>query len=693
MTTRPTSEPHPDLDRGLDGLAGVGPRRRESYAAAGLLTRRDLLYHLPSRYRARPRPVTVAELEDGGRGAVIGTVQRASVRRRGRRSTVSILLEDDAGDELLVLLFNRAYLAKALGRGTRLWVAGRAEVPEEDERPRLLAADYERLGEDDQLPGEALVPIYKLPAGVPPRVHRKLLAEILAGGGPVDWREPGPGEPALREALTAIHQPQDIEAARAGRARLARDEAWALSLEVAARRREESGPAGAALPLDDDAHGRVLGWLPHTPTAAQARVLDELRADLSRDRPMARLLQGDVGSGKTMMAVYALLAALGSGRQAALMAPTEVLAIQHWRGLSRLLSTCFGERAPEVALITGGGTAGERRRQRQALADGRIPLAVGTHGLATAGVTFDDLAVVVVDEQHRFGVRQRVRLRTKGPVSHLLVMTATPIPRTLALTAYGELDVSVLDELPPGRSPRTTRYVPPAKQEALWRHLGKEVAAGHRGYVVCPSISAGEDEGHSVAETLARVRERLGPDVVVEGVHGRLAGYERDELLEAFRDGAIDVLVATVLIEVGLDVPEATFVVVPDPARFGLATLHQIRGRVGRGRHPGACYLLGPVKGEAARERIGALVDSEDGFVLAEEDLRLRGPGEVLGTRQSGLPGFLVLDPVGDVDLLASTRQGVLAEAEGLDREALLALRERAFPRTELRHENLLAGG
>ena len=719
VTGSPSEEQRDGPSLPILGLPGIGPGRAQAYAAAGLHCGRDLLYHLPNRYRLRPAPVTAAELVHGERAAVWGTVERASARRRGRNSTVSVLLRDATGAELLVLIFNRAYLAKALPKGSRLWAAGKAEVPDEG-RPRLLAADHERFGplsEEDPTgeeptaggcharasadPGPApvaqVLPLYRLPVGVPPRVHRKAVAAVLAAGGIEDWREPAPGEPSLAQALATLHEPPDRASLAPARQRLARDEAMALSLDVAARRRDERPERGVALALDQGRHTDLLACLPHQPTAAQRRVLDELRADLSAERPMARLLQGDVGSGKTMIALYALLAAVGVGRQAALMAPTEVLAVQHARELERLLHERLGDNAPEVALVAGAprgpGSARARRRLREGLADGSIPLAVGTHGLASKTLTFHDLAVVVVDEQQRFGVRQRVRLRTKGPTSHLLVMTATPIPRTLALTAYGELDVSLLDELPPGRSPRTTRFVPTGKHDGLWRHLAAEVAAGRRGYVVCPSIDAGEEEGHSVEETLGVVRARLGSRVRVGAVHGRLPSDERDAVLDAFRAGALDVLVATVLIEVGLDVPEATFVVLPAPARFGLATLHQIRGRVGRGSHPGSCWLLGPVKGEVARDRIRALCESEDGFALAEQDLQLRGPGEVLGTRQSGMPGFLVLDPVADVELLAATRADVLARAAGLGEREIAALRERAFPRLALVQENLLAGG
>jgi ATP-dependent DNA helicase RecG len=495
-----------------------------------------------------------------------------------------------------------------------------------------------------------------------------------------------------------------VQAPPAGRRRLAQDEALALSLDVAARRRRLTAGRAPVLALDDARHAALLAALPHAPTAAQARAIECVRRDLSRPErghPMARLLQGDVGSGKTLVAFYALLAALSAGRQAALMAPTAILSAQHAANLRALLARAFGEQAPQVALLAGDGAPSDERRARAVLESGAAALAIGTHALQTARVRFRDLAVTVVDEQHRFGVLQRSRFREKGAASHLLVMTATPIPRTLALTAYGELDVTVLDGLPPGCAGRATELVPSARQPAMWRALARAVAQGERGYVVCPSIGAGrtggresvangDDEGTSVADMLRRVTRALGPGVSIGAVHGRMPAAERDAALDAFRRGELSVLVATVLVEVGLDVPQATFVVVPDAARFGLATLHQIRGRVGRG---GRCLLLGPVAEPLARARVAVLLQTEDGFRLAEHDLQLRGPGEMLGTRQSGLPDFHALDPVADVALLSAARESALALARPLSDAALAALRRRVFPELQLRAENLLAGG
>lgn len=726
---RKVPTPAPDVaGTQLAGLPGVGPGRVAAYAAAGLREPRHLLYHFPARYRRRPAPVALGALVAGETGALCAEIQRTSLRRRGRRSVVSVRVADDAGRQVSVLLFNRAYLAAGLPRGRRLWAAGRV-VAAPDGGLRLLASDYELLAEDSAVPGERWLAVYRLPAGVPPAVHRRAVALLLLRDPPADWRAPRDGEPALATALAAVHQPRDLPSARAARARLVADEAYALSFEVALRRREAEGTRAAALRIDDARHAEILSCLPHRPTGAQFRVIGELRRDLSSTRPMARLLQGDVGSGKTLVALYALLAAAAEGRQGALMAPTEVLAAQHAAGLRALLAAAPGGGRHDVALLAGPAPAAERRRVAASLADGSLRLVVGTHALAGGALRFADLALVVVDEQQRFGVRQRVALRGKGEACHLLVVSATPIPRTLALAAYGELDLSLLDELPPGRSPRVTRYVPPARQAALWRDLRREVEAGARGYVVCPSIDGGPapgdprdlrdardlharggrggsrgpddagdsqdagEEGHSVRQTLAAVRERLGPAVAVGAVHGRLPAEQRDAALDDFRAGRIQVLVATSLIEVGLDVSQASFVVVPDPARFGLASLHQIRGRVGRGERPGRCFLLGPCAAPAARARIEALEASEDGFALAEKDLQLRGPGEILGTRQSGLPGFTVLDPVADVAVLARTREEVLTRAADLTRDELLVLREQAFPRLALVPENLLAGG
>ncbi|HEX5010944.1 MAG TPA: helicase-related protein [Planctomycetota bacterium] len=699
-TAPPPAAARTDLDGPLLGLPGVAARRAELYAAAGLRTRRQLLYHLPVRWRLRPPAGALDALRPGEVVAVVGQVERTSLRRRGRRSTVSLALRCEGGGQLTALLFNRSYLAKGL-RGVRLWIAGKLATDEAGVT-RLVASDYEPLPpRDKDAPAELPLqlpplPIYRLPAGIPPRVHRKLLAQLLTRGPVPDWRAatrvPGlacaQGEPSLDAALRAIHLPGSLEAARAARQRLAHDEALALSLDVLARRRELDAGRAVALPLDDALHARVLAALPHAPTGAQARALAELRAELSappRGRPMARLLQGDVGSGKTLVAFYALLAAALCGRQAALMAPTEVLALQHARGLAELLRRALGEAAPAVAFVAGAQGAAPAGllggvQARRALADGTARLAVGTHGLQGARLRFADLALTVVDEQHRFGVLQRTRLREKGRAPHLLVMTATPIPRTLALTAYGELDLTLIDELPPGRAPRRTEIVERAAQPALWQELRAAVARGERGYVVCPSIgatlrkveaddapvaaepqaapildAADDADDASVARTLARVRAAL-PAARVGVVHGRLRAEERDAALQAFREGVLDVLVATVLVEVGLDVPQATWVVIPDASRFGLATLHQIRGRVGRGGRPGRCVLLGPLREEAARARADALVASEDGFALAEQDLQLRGPGEYLGERQSGLPLLRFADLERDAPLIEAAR-------------------------------------
>lgn len=721
MTPHPRKAAAPEapaagLDAPLLGLPGIGERRAEAYASAGLETRRALLYHLPTRFRRRAAPAPLGATENG-RGAFVGDVVSTSLRRRGPRSTVTLRLRDALGvdgepeGEFRALLFNRAYLAKSLKRGSRVWVAGTLERDETD-IPRVIVADYERLDDDALAPSQSLVPIYRLPAGVPPRVHRKALAAVLAEAPVDDWRTAGDDTASLDEVFRAIHLADDLDAARAARDRLARDEAFALSLDAAWDRAHRPTVPECLLGIDDAAHARIVARLPYTPTAAQARVLDELRDDFGSARPMHRLLQGDVGSGKTMIALYALLAAVECGRQAALMAPTEILAEQHLVGLRALLSKAYGDDAPRVALITGRGTPKFRREERAAVADGTAPLAVGTHGLQSKPVAFADLAVTVIDEQHRFGVAQRGRFRRKGEHSHLLVMTATPIPRTLALTAYGELDVSILDELPPGRSPRTTSYVPPGKQARLWRTLREAVERGERGYVVCPSIGEFDGKGEpipgevssdpddedkgpdvSVSATLLRVRAELGAGVRVEPVHGRLPPDERDAILDAFRAGDVHVLVATIVVEVGLDVPEATWCVLPAPTRFGLATLHQIRGRVGRGALPGACYLLGPVKKGPGRERVDALCGSEDGFLLAEKDLELRGPGELYGTRQSGMPRFFILDPVADVALLAAARREAAQRIDGLARRDVDALRDRAFPLRDVAADQLLAGG
>ncbi|MED5329898.1 MAG: ATP-dependent DNA helicase RecG [Planctomycetota bacterium] len=709
--TPPSDSRMARLDGPVEGLPGIATRRAAAYAAAGIQTRRHLLYHLPVRYRVRLEASSCEDVAKGEAAALVGTVQRTSLRRRGRRSTVTLRLIDDHDRSFLVLLFNRAYLARSLARGTRLWASGKVGISD-DGVVRLLASDYERLQDEKAMgPDRSLLPIYRLPPGVPPKVHRRAVSRVLEEEELTDWRGLLPtgvssdvSTPSLEQALWDVHCPEDLDQARCGKKRLAWDEAFSISLDVARRRGRARPKGGISLIKNERRHRSLLARLPHRPTPGQARAIEDIRVDLSSaadDRPMSRLVQGDVGSGKTMVAFYALLAAVEAGHQAALMAPTEILAEQHLESLSKFLAASYGDRAPRIALITGGGSAAFRTEQRRLVASGEAPLAVGTHGLQSKPVQFAHLAVTVVDEQHRFGVRQRVRFRNKGDHTHLLVMTATPIPRTLALTAYGELDISVVEGMPPGRLPRSTVYLPPGRQEAFWRSLGKAVSQGERGYVVCPSIggrrsSQEEEDGlvhHSVKETLARIREFFGEDIGMAGVHGRMPAEQRNRALHGFRTGEIQILVATVLIEVGLDVPEATFVVIPDPSRFGLATLHQIRGRVGRGKTSGRCYLLGPLGTQASRARVAALVESEDGFVLAEKDLELRGPGEMLGVHQSGMPSFHVLDPVADVGILTEARAAARTSVGSLDQKSLSALEREAFPLVSSPEGSLLAGG
>ena len=462
--------------------------------------------------------------------------------------------------------------------------------------------------------------------------------------------------PALSEALQALHAPKDRESLDRGRRRLVFDEFLLLQLGLLRRRQALRSRTGPDLDLQSSTNGLVgefMDLLPFRFTAAQQRVFQEIEADLARSEPMARLVQGDVGSGKTVVAIAALLSTIASGWQGALMAPTEVLAEQHYRNLCQWLPQLH----VSVALLTGSTPRPRRRELLDDLANGSLKVLVGTHALLEDPVVFNRLGLVVVDEQHRFGVHQRDRLLNKGLQPHLLTMTATPIPRTLALSMHGDLDVSQIDELPPGRTPIRTRMLTAAKREKAYELIREEVQLGQRAYVVLPLVDESEKlELRSAVEVHAELASEVFPDLAVGLLHGRLSSAEKQAVLTDFAAGKSQVLVSTTVVEVGVDVPEASVMVIDHAERFGLAQLHQLRGRVGRGAAASHCLLINGSSNPLARQRLDVLVRSTDGFEIAEMDLRLRGPGQVLGTRQSGLPDLALASLADDGAVLEDAR-------------------------------------
>jgi ATP-dependent DNA helicase RecG len=629
-------------------LPGVGPKNAKLFDR--LLDRPngarvlDLLFHLPTAAidrRARPK------IRDAQRDAIATLEVRVAEHRppaSNRKGPFKVLVEDDTGDvELIFFLANVEWVKKRLPLGATRWVSGKLEMWD----GHLQMVHPDKVMDEFELGKMAPVePVYGLTEGLYPRTVQKAsqagLARLPALPEWIDEATLARLEaPSFAEALERLHNPQspaDVEPTSVALGRLAYDELLANQLALLLVRARMRALPGRAQASEGRVAATLLAALPYQLTDAQSRAIEAIRADLAAPQRMIRLLQGDVGSGKTVVALMAMAHAVEAGRQAALMAPTEILARQHFERLKPL-----GETAGlRLALFTGRDAAATRRGQLAALAAGEIDIAVGTHALFQESVEFHDLGLAVVDEQHRFGVHQRLALAGKGDAADLLVMTATPIPRTLVLTFFGDMDVSSLDEKPPGRTPIDTRALPIERLEEVVAAVGRAIAAGARVYWVCPLVEENEALDVAAAEERAEnLRAFFGDAVGV--VHGRMKGQAKDAAMERFQRGETKVLVATTVIEVGVDVPEATIMVLEHAERFGLAQTHQLRGRVGRGAGRSTCLLLykGPL-GEAARARIEILRETEDGFRIAEEDLRLRGEGDVLGARQAGAPGFRI---------------------------------------------------
>jgi ATP-dependent DNA helicase RecG len=579
-----------------------------------------------------------------------------------------------------------AVLADATGEVEAVWfrvgfglrlkpgevIAVSGELAPTGRRPTFENPDWEPARQGP-LHTRRLVPVYPTTKGVQQVWLRELIAMALgrwADEAPdplPDWLLTAERLPPRNAALAALHYPRDTGEAGAARRRFAFDELLVLQLAVMQRRRSHAEVVGRALPSAPEVLAAFVQTLPFSLTAAQNRVLEEVCADLGQQRVMTRLLQGEVGSGKTVVAAAAMLVAVADQRQAVLMAPTEILAEQHERTLGDLydraavaLQPLLG-RAVRLALLTGRMSAGERRELLARIRAREVDIVVGTQAIIQAGVEFADLALAIADEQHRFGVRQRLALRDKGRAPHLLVMTATPIPRTLALTLYGDLDLSRLDALPPGRKPIRTVLLRPSERAHAYERLRREVAAGRQAYIICPLVEDSPKlEARAATEEHARLQEHELAGLRVGLVHGRLRAEEKEAAMKAFRDGATQVLVATAVVEVGVDVPNATMMLIEGAERFGLAQLHQFRGRIGRGPHAAICALLTETSSAEVVQRLQAVVDCSDGLALAEVDLRLRGPGDFYGLRQSGLPDLRVAS-LGDVEAIERARRTAAA--------------------------------
>ncbi len=660
---------------GIGTVRGVGPQLAARLARLGVRTQSDLLFVLPNRYEDRTRVLPIGALLAGTRAVVEGEVLLAEVVFRRRRQLMVRLSDGTGSLTLRFFHFSNAQRA-GLARGTRLRCHG--EVRRGPLGLEIVHPEYRGIGASGETLPQTLTPIYPATEGVTQGRLRGLVQRAFAATAATALVDYLPRElrtqmhlPELRAALEFLHQPPVgtelatlATGAHPAQRRLALEELLAHQLSLMALRRATKADNARALKGGGELQRRFLAQLPFRFTAAQARVLGEINRDLALSQPMTRLVQGDVGCGKTAVAAAAAALALGSRMQVALMAPTELLAEQH----SRTLTKWFTPLEIPVALVTGSMTARARRTALTAIASGQLPLVVGTHALFQESMEFHSLALAIIDEQHRFGVEQRLLLRQKGrgQMPHQLIMTATPIPRTLAMTAYADLDISIIDELPPGRTPVRTVVVPEERRAEIVARIDETCRNGGQAYWVCALIEESEELRCQAAEESAALLTEALPHLRVGLVHGRLAPARKAAVMHAFTKGEIQLLVATTVIEVGVDVPNASVMVIDNAERMGLAQLHQLRGRVGRGAQSSSCVLLyrAPLS-ELARARLKVLRETNDGFEIARRDLELRGPGELLGTRQTGLAQLRVADLIRDADLLPLVR----AAAERLQRE------------------------
>jgi len=704
LVTLTLSSPITAVDRALAtrraGFRDKGPPTADVMAEGlDIRTVRDLLHHYPRRYIDRSQVATIRQLRVGQEGTVIARVKRTTKRQtRRRQSMVTITLYDGSGS-LDLTFFNQPWAATLYKEGQELAVSGTPAMY----RGRLQMANFEveilRGAEADMVHTGRITPVHRATEGVTTRTIRELVFRALEQLPQI--ADPLPDDIVAAESLAsfdpavrAVHFPESQEDLARARERLKFDELFTLELGVAFRKhRVETGPSGVAHVTNGPLVERLIATVPFEPTGAQRRAMREVEDAMARPRPMNVLLQGDVGSGKTLVALHAALVAIQSGHQAAIMAPTEVLAGQHFRSMAELLGP-FGavaylelangptggqaslldpdastrEAGVTYALLSAAVTGKDRTRILEGIARGNVDLVVGTHALVQEGVAFRDLSLAVIDEQHRFGVHQRMALKGKGGSPDVLIMTATPIPRTLALTYYGDLDVVVLDEMPSGRQPVETRIArTAAERKAAYELVRQEVEAGRQAFVVCAAIDeANRAEVRAAEKEAERLATEVFPDLSVEVLHGRLRPAEKERVMDEFRAGKHHLLISTTVIEVGVDVPNATVMLVENAERFGLAQLHQLRGRIGRGEHRSYCVLFDEsnVENEEARARLEAMVRTTDGFELADEDLRLRGEGTLFDVRQSGLPDLKLARLADDLELVKRARARAFAVIE-----------------------------
>lgn len=660
-----------ELSTPLKYVKGVGPGRADIFESKGLLTVEDLLGYAPFRYEDRSNVKPIAQLAPGEMATVLAEVRSAKIAsfRRKNLGLFEAVFTDASRGKLVCKWFHGQYLIDRFQPGQKFALFGKVEFDNFTGELQMMHPEYEPLSDeedgDEALHTGRVVPIYEAAGKISTRVFRTLIHRVLESIEPVSDPLPESIRSRLKlpdrwTATKQVHFPEqntDLRLLNSFRSpaqfRLILEEFFWLECGLALKKQKARVRPGISFELNDRVREKIKAMLPFKPTGAQKRVLAEIAKDMQEPHPMNRLLQGDVGSGKTLVAAQAAVIAIENGYQVVLLAPTEILASQHYASFKAL----FQKLGYVVVLLTGASTAREKGQLKKLMGAGLVHIGIGTHALLEKDVEFHKLGLAIVDEQHRFGVMQRLRLFEKGQHPDVLVMTATPIPRTLALTLYGDLDVSVIDEMPPGRKQIVTKHATEDQVERVYSFLKKQVDAGHQAYVVYPVI---EESESAAIKAATKMYEQLStivfPGVAVGLLHGRLKQDEKDSAMDRFKRGETKILVSTTVIEVGVDVPNATVMVIEQAERFGLAQLHQLRGRVGRGADQSYCILLTGNLTEAGRERIRTMVESNDGFYIAEMDMKLRGPGEFFGTRQSGLPALRIANIVRDQDVLEVAR-------------------------------------
>jgi ATP-dependent DNA helicase RecG len=647
------------LDAKLTVLQGVGPRNAEALARLGMTTLGDMLYYFPRRYDDYSQLKPIKDLFYGEQVTVIGTIQSVNSRpiRGGKASIVEVILGDGTG-ALRLSYFNQPWLANRFKKGDALSVSGK--IDQYLGRLIMNSPDWEPV-EAENLSTNRIVPVYSLTERITQKWLRNQMKQVItywapsvADALPESVRRSARLMP-LGEALLQVHFPDSQEKLKTARERLAFDEIFYLQTGVLRQRRDWKSVEAKRFSISDEWLGARTTSLPFTLTSVQGKAIADIRTDFDSGKPMNRLLQGDVGSGKTVVAALAAAMITSNGAQAAIMSPTSILAEQHYRNFTKLLKDVH--KPEEIRLLVGDTPEAEKEEIRNGLANNNIKIVIGTHAVIEPNVGFADLQFVVIDEQHRFGVEQRAELRSKGTNPHLLVMTATPIPRSLALTLYGDLDLSIMDEMPTGRKPVNTFVLRPQERERAFTLLRGQIKDGKQAFIIYPLIEESEKiEARAAVDDYETLSKEVFPNLKLGLLHGRMRPDEKDDVMHKFRDRKFDILVSTTVVEVGVDVPNATVMLIEGADRFGLAQLHQLRGRVGRGADQSYCLLIPTHEDKTENERLQAMAESTDGFFLAEKDLQIRGPGEFLGTRQAGYSSSLRMASITDVQLIDKAR-------------------------------------